>query len=101
MRLGEINLRSSLFWDVNEQKIDAEKSADFIIGRILDYGNTEEWRAIRNFYGEEKIKETAKKHTFSSRRNANFWANIFKIPLKDLKCTKNPSLKTPNAFFRR
>ncbi len=101
MLLGKTNLRSSLFWDVDEQKIDTEKSVNFIIGRVLDYGNTGEWRAIRSFYGEEKIKETVRKHTFSSSRSANLWANIFKIPLKDLKCTKNPSLKTPNAFFRR
>ncbi len=101
MTLKEINLRSSLFWDVDEKEIDIEKSVDFVIGRVLDYGNKAEWKEIRDFYGEERIKETAKKHIFSSNRSANFWANILKISLKDLKCTKNPSLKTPNAFLKR
>ncbi len=101
MTLKEINLRKILFWDVDEQEIDVEKSADFIIGRVFDYGNKAEWKAVRDFYGEERMKEAAKKHIFHNSRSANFWANILKISLKDLKCTKNPSLKTPNAFLKR
>jgi hypothetical protein len=101
MTLKEMNLRKILFWDVDEQEIDVEKSADFIIGRVLDYGNKAEWKTVRDFYGEERIKETAQKHIFHNSRSANFWANILKISLEDLKCTKNPLLKTPNAFLKR
>ena len=95
------NLRKTLFWDVNFKKLDAQKSTQFIIGRVLDFGNLNEWKIIKEFYGLEKIRETARKHVFSDTRNTHFWAMILNIPLKNLKCTRNPSLKTPNAFLKR
>ncbi len=95
------NLRKTLFWDVDPDKLDLEKNAQFIIGRVLDFGGIEDWKAIKNFYGLKKIKEAALGHVFSDRRSPNFWSIILKIPLKDLKCTRNPSLKIPCAFLRR
>lgn len=94
-------LRPTLFWETKPQKIDTQKNADFIIGRVLDFGNLKEWQAIKNFYGLSKIKEAAKKHIFSDPRSANFWSIILNISLKQLKCTRKPSLKTPKAFLMR
>ncbi len=94
-------LRDTLFWDVNSGKLNPEKDALFIIGRVLDYGNLQEWKVIKNFYGVEKIKNIIPKHIFSDIRSLNFWSIILDIPKEELKCTKNPSLKTPNAFLKR
>ncbi len=94
-------MRRTLFWDVNVEKLDFEKNARFIIGRVLDFGNLDEWKKIRDFYGLARIKKEAKRHVFSDRRSANFWALILNIPLNELKCTKRPSLKTPKAFLKR
>jgi len=96
-----MDFRANLFWDVNPQKLNYERDAEFIIGRVLDFGNLEEWKAIKNFYGLSKIREAARKHVFSDIRSANFWAMALGIPSKNLKCTRNPSLKTPRAFLRR
>jgi len=95
------HLRKSLFWDVNPDKLDPQKNARFIIGRVLDFGNLKEWKVIKEFYGLSKIKEVARKHIFSSARDVHFWSTILNIPLKDLKCTRKPSLKIPNAFLNR
>lgn len=94
-----MKFRPSLFWDANLKKLNYQDKAEFIIGRVLDFGNLEEWKAIQGFYGLSKIKTVAKKHIFSDIRSANFWALILNIPLKDLQCTKNPSLKIPKAFL--
>lgn len=113
-------LRPTLFWEVNPKKLDYQKNAEFIIGRVLDFGNLKEWKVIKDFYGLPKIKKTAQGHIFSDPRNANFWAMIFGIPLpkflrsksaglrrdlslrlKNLRCTKKPSLKIPRAFSMR
>jgi len=95
------NLRKTLFWDINPDKLDTEKNARFIIGRVLDFGDIEDWKAIKNYYDSKTIKESAVDHIFSDMRSLHFWAMILDIPLKELKCTKNPSLKIPNAFLRR
>ena len=98
--MDNLSLRPTLFWDVNTDNLDPEKNAQFIIGRVLDFGNLKEWQTIRDYYGWSEIKKTAKNHVFSSRRSANFWSIILKIPLKELKCTRRPSLQTPKAFLR-
>ena len=91
----QLLLRSTLFWDVGPRKLDAEKNAQFIIGRVLDFGNLKEWEVIKNFYGLVKIRKVAQKHIFFDPRSANFWAMIFGIPFKNLRCTKKSSLKIP------
>lgn len=92
---------NSLFWDVNPEKLDAEKDAQFIIGRVLDFGDLNEWKLLKRLYEEKKIVDAAKQHIFSDPRSANFWASIFSIPINQMRCTRNPSLKTPNAFSSR
>ena len=45
--------RPSLFWDADE--IDADKHAAYVIARVLDYGDIEDVRKIREMYSDEKI----------------------------------------------
>lgn len=94
-------LRKTLFWDVDIKKINEWEKPDFIVGRVLDFGNIQEWKTIKNLYSVKKIKETAKKHIFPDARNANFWSIVLNIPFKELRCTRKPLLKTPRAFLRR
>ncbi len=94
-------LRPSLFWEKRLERLDFQKDVQFIIGRVLDFGNLEDWKAVKNFYGMEKIKEAVQKHIFSNPRDANFWAVVFNIPLNKLKCAKRSSLKTPKAFLKK
>lgn len=96
-----MNFRPSLFWDVEIQKLDYGEKSEFIIGRVLDFGNLEEWKMILDFYGLSKIKAVAREHIFSDIRSANFWSLILIIPFKNLRCTRNPSLKIPKAFSSR
>lgn len=97
----EISFRKTLFWDVDLQKLDFKKDAPFVIGRVLDLGNLDEWKMIKNLYGIEKIKKVAQEHIFSDARSANFWAMILNITPNQLKCMRKPLLKTPNAFLKR
>lgn len=98
---GILSLRESLFWEKQLKNLDYQKDAQFIIGRVLDFGNLNDWKAIKDFYGIEEIKKVAKKHVFSNPKDINFWSVIFEIPLNKLKCTRNPLLKTPKAFLRQ
>ena len=95
------SFRPTLFWDVGPEKLDMKKDVQFIIGRVLDFGNLKEWKAINDLYGLPKIRKTAENHIFLNSRSANFWSIILNIPLGRLKCTRRPSLKTPKAFLTR
>jgi len=95
------SLRKTLFWEVDPETLDEERDAEFIIGRVLDFGDLEDWRAVRDLYGYSKIKGVAKKHVFSERKSANFWSLILKVPPEEIKCTRNRLLKTPKAFLKR
>ncbi len=97
----QLLLRQSLFWETNPGKLDKKKDAEFIIGRILDFGNLKEWKSIKDFYGLARIKKAAKKHIFSDPRSAKFWAMIIGIQAKNLQCRKMFSLKKPRAFSTR
>jgi hypothetical protein len=95
------NFRKSLFWDVDQNALELKENAQFIVGRVLDFWNIKEYLAIKKIYGLDRIKDLARHHVFSDKKSLNFWSIILKIPLKDLKCTKNSSRQTPSAFLRR
>jgi hypothetical protein len=94
-------LRKSLFWEIDRGKIDYRKDKKFIIGRVLDFGNLKEWKAIKDFYGFAEVKKAAQEHIFYDPRSANFWEMVLGLPSKKLQCTKRLSLKTPKAFSAR
>ncbi len=50
----EIIKSKSLFWDTEE--IDLEENADFIIERVLNFGEEKDLFWILDVYGEKKIK---------------------------------------------
>lgn len=94
-------LRKTLFWDADIEKLDAEQDAQFVIGRVLDFGNLAEWKHIQGLYGRKRIADAARRHVFSEPRSASFWARVLSLPVSEVKCTRKPSLKTPSAFLRR
>ena len=57
--MPKVNIKSifrpSLFWDADE--IDADKHVAYVIARVLDYGDVEDVRKIRELYPDEKIIE--------------------------------------------
>ena len=53
-----MELRRSLFWDVDPKTIDLEKNARYVIERVLDFGNAEEISWMFKRYPRAKIAET-------------------------------------------
>lgn len=48
------------FWDVIFDKVDWRHSYSFVIQRILERGNKDDWRELVRFYSEAKVIETVK-----------------------------------------
>lgn len=46
------------FWEVADPEgVDVDRSADYVIGRVLEHGDTHSVRWALGYYGEECIRE--------------------------------------------
>ena len=92
-----MKLDKQLFWDVKFSELDYKKNADFIISRVLSFGDLDDYKAIKNKYGLKKIKDAAKKINYSNKKSQNFWSFIFNFSI----CAKKLSIKKQSAFYQR
>lgn len=44
-----------LFWDIDVRDFNIDKSASWIIQRVLEYGNLKDWQIIEDHFGIDKI----------------------------------------------
>ncbi|OGZ27672.1 MAG: hypothetical protein A2365_03440 [Candidatus Nealsonbacteria bacterium RIFOXYB1_FULL_40_15] len=97
----KISLNKELFWDVNSDDLGYLKDSDFIISRVLNYGDVEDYKTIKKIYGIRKIKETSKKTCYTSNKNLSFWSNVFNIPISLFSCRKKLLKQKQSMFGRR
>ena len=81
-----MNLSKEIFWDVDYTKLDYDKSANWVICRVLEYGGLYDWKEIRKYYGIEKIKKAAITARSISIKTMHFIHNFFNVPLTDFRC---------------
>jgi len=51
---------TNLFWDTDVSTLDVEKYPAYVIQRVLEYGEMQDWRLINKLYGLPKIVEVCK-----------------------------------------
>jgi hypothetical protein len=51
-----MEFRPALFWDTDPEKIDAEKHAQYIIERVLDFGHDDEVYWVWHTYSKSRLK---------------------------------------------
>jgi hypothetical protein len=72
-----MKLRQSLFWDVNPDKIDLKKNAQYVIERVLDFGRDDEVRWLRKLYRPSHIRRIVEKSRSLRPRTKNLWTLLF------------------------
>lgn len=73
-----MKFRQTLFWDVNPRKIDAKRNAQYIIERILDFGNDKEVKWLYYFYNKPLIKKVVAKSRSLRPETKNLWMLLVK-----------------------
>ena len=73
-----MELRQSLFWDTDVKNIDIEKNAQYVIERVLDFGDDKEVKWIWNFYGKKMLKSVVTKSRCLRPRTKTLWTLILK-----------------------
>ena len=91
-----MNLSRAIFWDTNYDQIDWDKRARYVIGKVLNYGTLSDWKAIRSYYGIERIKTEVIQIRDLTPKALYFSHTLFDIPLQAFKCyTWRQSTPTP------
>jgi len=75
-----------LFWDAED--IDIEKNSDYIIARVLDYGDEKDIQAVRSIYSNEKLIAVIKRKRGLLPMTAKFWAAYFQISFEEIACLR-------------
>ena len=73
-----MKFRQELFWDVNPNKINTKKNAQYIIERVLDFGNDKEVQWLWNFYKKELLKKVVEKSRSLMPQTKNLWMLMLK-----------------------
>jgi hypothetical protein len=76
----------SLFWDVNFEDIDSQIHSLFIAERVLTRGSLEDFRALKNYYGIEKLKSIVVEIKNLDERTLSFCSVYFSIPKTKFRC---------------
>ena len=84
-----------LLWDIDKSKFDWEKMKLFIVQRVIERGDVDDFYAIHQVYGGPKgVRKIAKKITaVLDPRDEALMRTLFNLKKKDLKCYKHKRLK--------
>ncbi len=76
----------NLFWDVNADDLDMVQHKAFIVNRVLDYGQWDDWKTILNYYGLEQIASIAKDLRSLFPKSLAFISTVSRIPENQFRC---------------
>lgn len=92
--------KQHLFWDVDLEKLDAKANQEFIIARILQQGDEEDFHWAEDFYGKEVLQNVfAKNAQKLNKKSCNFWSLYFKSDPS--LCIAKQLMKKQSAFWTR
>ena len=83
------NLNRRIFWDIDFEKIDFEKHADFVISRVIERGDVEDIRQCRRFYNIDFFTNTILNINYLPNIKMYLAAAIIGKDITELKCYKN------------
>lgn len=87
------------FWDVDFKKIALGKRKEYILKRILEYGDEEAIAWMRSNFKKSEIKNTLCNFRGYSLKTANFWAFMLNIKKEDVKCLNMSFRETQKQFW--
>ncbi len=89
------------FWDVKTDKLNPAEYPYFVIGRILEYGDTDAVKWMMGKFQESVIAKTLQEDKNLSRKSAEYWAAILNLPKNKILCLKRSYQKTQKVHWSR
>ena len=75
-----------IFWDVDFDKLDYDKKANFVIERVFERGDVDDIRQCRRYYGDEKVREALLNAKFLPEFTMYFASAIIDEPITAFRC---------------
>ena len=89
-----------LLWDVDQSKLNWDKMKVFIVERVIERGDENDFYAIFKLYGGPKgVREIVKKTSFSDPKDEALARTLFNLKTKDLECYKRKLLRKKHLDF--
>lgn len=73
-----------LFWDIDKNDFDAERNSAQLIQRVLEYGELDDWRKVRDFYGLDRIASDCKRLRTLPPKALSFVCTVHRHPQRRL-----------------
>jgi hypothetical protein len=67
-----------LFWD--SEKMDLDLHADYVIARVLDFGDEEDFKKLRLLFPDEKLINVIQTRRGLHPMTRRCWSVFFKLP---------------------
>ncbi len=87
------NFLKKYFWDVDFEKLKAKTHPEFVLERLLEYGDEKAVNWMKKNYTENEIANVLFHFRGVSPKSANYWALIFNINKKKILCLQKHYLK--------
>ncbi len=81
-----------LFWDVDIELFDLDKYPEQMTSKVLEYGNFNDWKLLRDLYGNDKIKAIVLTLRSIDDLTLNFLSIYFKIDKTEFRCYTHKQL---------
>lgn len=92
----DINLFSEyLFWDVRKDSIDFDTNESYVIKRVLEFGQMNDWYQLVSMYGLERIVRVSQRLRTLDPKALAFISCISSTSKNTFRCfTSKPSAQT-------
>jgi len=91
---------SHLLWDIDKSKLDYQKMKTFIVERVIERGDRDDFYTILQLYGgPEGVREIVKKANFYDPRDEALARVLFDLKKTDLECYKRKRLRKKRLGF--
>ena len=80
------------FWDIDPAGLDEFKSKRIIIERVMNFGNLQEIKLIKDFYGANEVTNILCNLNYIDPKTLNFASLLFHIPKTKFKCYSREQL---------
>lgn len=88
----------SLLWDSKIEDISLTNNAQYIIERVLEYGDLSEDKWMIETFSKDAIIKTITESKRLSAKTANYYAHIYNINPVQIECLRNPYTQKQNRF---
>jgi hypothetical protein len=75
-----------IFWDVDFEKLDYDKKANFVIERVFERGDVDDIRQCRRYYGDEKVRDVLLNTKFLPEHRIYLASAVIDKPVEEFRC---------------